>query len=274
MGIASNLGALARLITSGGLVPSSAMVAPLPRGYLSGLELSRATATTIGVAIGSARNEDAGVGREIALSSAITKTLGAFAVGSGNGSLDTGTIAANTWYHGHAIRRDSDGAGDFLLSLSPTAPIMPSGFTARRRLGAIRTDGSSQITPFLQTGDIFRWDVAVQDYNANNPGTAAVLRSVFVPTGIIVRPIHLVQLSNGTTAGLLALISDPAQTDTAPSGSAYHLICTNATAGRAGVLITDIPTNTSAQLRTRLSASGASDAILGVTHGWIDTRGR
>lgn len=266
MGIATNLALLARQISSGGVV--------VPQGYISGLTLSRATATTLGLAAGTARNEDAGAGRSIVLSSAITKALTAFVAGSGNGSLDTGSIAANTWYHAHLIRRDSDGAADLLLSLSATSPTMPSGWTARRRIGSIRTDGSSQITAFRQIGDVFRWDVAVQDYNANNPGVTRVLRTLSVPTGVVVFPIHVVQLSNGTTATVLALLTDPSQADTTPTGSAYHLITTTATGDRAGVLISDVPTNTSGQIGTRLNTSGASDAILGVTHGWIDPRGK
>ena len=40
----------------------------------------------------------------------MTKGLGAFvAGGAGAGALDTGTIAANTWYHVHAIKHGTTG---------------------------------------------------------------------------------------------------------------------------------------------------------------------
>lgn len=152
MSIPTNLAFLARALSAQGFVPPAA--APLPLGYISGLTLSRSGATTLGIAAGEARNDDGGTARRITLA-AFTKTLSAWAIGTGNGGLDTGSIAANTWYHVHAIARDSDGQGDALISLSATAPTMPSGWTGRRRIGSIRTNGSSQITAFVQNGDTF-----------------------------------------------------------------------------------------------------------------------
>jgi hypothetical protein len=241
-------------------------------GYLSGLTLSRASATTFGIATGGARNEDAGAARFMALGTAITKSLSAWAVGTGNGGIDTGTVANTTWYHVHLIRRDSDGVVDALYSLSATAPTMPSGWTARRRLGAFRTDGSAQILAFKQTGDVFAWDVPLLDVNATNPGTAAVTRALTVPTNVVVFPVVAWAVSNATTAAVQGLISDLAQTDNTP-GTLFQLN-TGAVNARASALIRDVPTNTSAQVRTRLSASGASDILLGTTLGWIDMRGR
>ena len=39
------------------------------------------------------------------LASAYTKTTGSWAVGSGNGGLDTGTITNSTWYHVFLMQR-------------------------------------------------------------------------------------------------------------------------------------------------------------------------
>lgn len=269
MGIATNLALLARQLTTGGIVAQSALAQPLPQGYLTGLTLSRATATTLGLATGTARNEDAGTARAITLSSAITKGLGAFVAGSGNGSLDTGSIAANTWYHCHIIRRDSDGAADLLLSLSPTAPTMPSGWTARRRIGSIRTDGTSQITDFRQVGEYFRWITPVNDVNVLNPGTTAVLRALTVPPNITVLPIVSWGLSGGTST-TQGIITDPAGADVVPAVTLGQLSV--ASGGRMASIVQDIPTS-NGQLRTRLSASGASDWLAATTFGWIDTRG-
>lgn len=239
---------------------------------ISGLLLSRASATTLTVGPGMASSADATslMRRTVA----ITKGLGSFAVGTGNGGLDTGSVASNTWYHVHLIKRDSDGRIDVLLSLSASAPTMPTGWTMARRIGSILTNGSSQITPFVQIGDTFTWSVPVTDVNAANPGTAAVTRALTVPTGIEVLPITTWMINNVTTASVAVLISALAHTDTVPTAT----LCTIAGGGaaansRSTALITHIPTNTSAQVRSRLSASGASDALIGVTHGWIDRRG-
>lgn len=242
-------------------------------GTISGLILSRPTLTTFGVAVGAARSENAGTSRQLQITSAFTKGLGAFAVGTGNGALDTGTIAANSWYHVHIIRRDSDAAIDFLLSLSPTAPTMPSGWVARRRIGSLRTNASSQLIAFTQLDDLFLWDVPVADVSAVNPGTAAVSRTLTVPSGLAVWPVVAWSLDNLTTAAVQALISPLQTSDQVPTAN----LCTLATlilGAGANAVVGDIPTSTGGQIRTRLSVSGASDALRGTTLGWIDRRGR
>jgi len=120
------------------------------------------------------------------LTAAITKTTGAWAVGSGNGGLDTGTVANSTWYHVYLIERPDTSVVDVLFSTSATAPTMPTGYTKKRRIGSILTDGSAHIIAFIQVGDRFQWSTPVADVNANNPGTSAVTRTLTVPTGIIV----------------------------------------------------------------------------------------
>jgi len=82
------------------------------------------------------------------LSSAITKRLdAAWAVGSGNGGLDTGTIA-NTTYHVWLIQRSDTGVVDALFSTSLTSPTMPTNYDRKRRIGIIvRSAGA--ILPFL-----------------------------------------------------------------------------------------------------------------------------
>lgn len=242
-------------------------------GTISGLILSRASLTTFGVAVGAARSENAGTSRQLSISSAFTKSLSAWAIGTGNGALDTGSIAASSWYHIHIIRRDSDAAIDFLLSLSATAPTMPGGWVARRRIGSIRTNGSSQITAFVQIDNLFLWDAPVADVSAANPGTAAVTRALTVPTGLVVFPLVNWSLDNLTTAAIQALISPLTINDNAPSATVATIATTTLNVG-ASAVTSDIPTNTSAQVRTRLSASGATDTLRGTTFGWIDPRGR
>jgi len=72
---------------------------------------------------------------------------------SGAGGLDTGSEAADTLYYVHIIG-DTSGTNTpkALISLSATAPTMPSGYDVFRRLGAFRNDGSSDILWFWQAG--------------------------------------------------------------------------------------------------------------------------
>lgn len=250
-----------------------------PTGTINGLTLSRSSATAFGVAAGLATSEQAGTQQDLTLTSAITKTLSAFVAGTGNGGLDTGAVAATTWYHVHLIRNDVSGSVDALYSLSPTAPTMPAGFTPRRRIGSILTNGASQIVAFSQLGDEFLWDAAVIDADATNPGTAAVTRLLTVPTGVKVLAMVSIGGYTGTngftivassldvsdqaaqvtgTAGLVGFPSNAAVINGAQWDFSTHLI----------------RTNTSGQIRTRLSASGAADHIGIVTRGWIDVRGK
>lgn len=74
--------------------------------------------------------------------------------GAANGAngLDTGALAVSTWYYLWVIWNGTTTAG--LLSLSSTAPTMPSGYTHKARVGAIRTDASGNKYPlsFVQAG--------------------------------------------------------------------------------------------------------------------------
>ena len=253
----------------------TAIIASFP-SVIAGLQLAYVGVTSYSVGIGMTANENGTPATHLMrLTSALTKTLSAWAVGSGNGSLDTGSVTLNAWYHVHLIRRDSDGVIDVLLSLSATAPTMPSGYTSRRRIGSIRTNASSQITNFSQIGDVFNWDVPVTDVNAANPGATAVTRAMTVPTGVIVRPIVNWLIHNQTSGNIAFLASSLAQADTAPTTTLAQIVCVGSGASaRANAVVQNIPTNTSGQVRTRLSASGASDTLIATTFGWIDPRGQ
>ena len=257
------------------------VISKWPRGYLSGFTLSRASATTFGVAVGACRNEDSGTPYDMELTSAFTKSLSAWAVGTGNGGLDTGAVGNDTWYHVHLIRKDSDASVDVLYSTSVAAPTMPSGYTARRRIGSFLTDGSAEIVDFDNVGDEFLWDSAVVDINAQNPGTDAVTATLTVPTGVVVWAIVSVGVHVGSgspTANVSSLaISDQA----AQAGSTASLSGFSAAGGETTVAGWDfagyggpIRTNTSGQIRYRLSASTTNDRMGIITRGWIDARGK
>src|SRR5260370_140508 len=117
-----------------------AYLASFLRGAIAGLTLSGGGSQTLTIAAGQATSDD--VTTSMALPSTTTKTFAAWAVGSGNGGLDTGSIADNTWYHVFAIERTDTGVVDALISLSPTAPTLPANYTKKRRIGSIRTDAT------------------------------------------------------------------------------------------------------------------------------------
>ncbi|MEK6615423.1 MAG: hypothetical protein AABZ32_04830 [Bacteroidota bacterium] len=69
------------------------------------------------------------------------------------GGLDAGAKAANTWYYVFVISNSSGTSVNGLLSLSSTAPTMPSGYTKKRRVGAVWNNASSNFRQFVQEGN-------------------------------------------------------------------------------------------------------------------------
>lgn len=250
----------------------------LPRGLISGLTLSTAGGSgTFGIAAGSAADSTNLV--VMNLPSAFTKTTAAWTLGTAAGSLDTGAIANNTWYSVYAINRPDTNVTDILISLSATSPTLPANYTLFRRIGSIRTDGSAHWLAFLQSGDTFQWVTLVADISANNPGTAAVTRTLTVPTGVSVVANMQVMLQNVATGGVsFAYLSDLATTDLAASGSTPLADTAASYNGAGGVIIAgsrqSVRTNTSAQIRSRLAFSDGDVTLYLNTVGWVDSRGK
>lgn len=80
----------------------------------------------------------------------VNLTIAGTSVGA-NG-LDAGALAVSTWYSVWVISNGVTTAG--LLSLSATAPTLPSGYTFAARIGWIRTDSTANKYPlsFIQRG--------------------------------------------------------------------------------------------------------------------------
>lgn len=112
---------------------------------------------------------------------------------TGVNGLDTGSLAANTWYYIFLI---SDGATvASLLSLSSTAPTMPTGYIYRSRIGAQRTGGAATFNRVIQKGNRARYVVVTGSVTPNLPQMASGLAGsittptwVAVPTGNFVPP--------------------------------------------------------------------------------------
>ena len=252
-----------------------AAAAYVVRSYLAGLALSTAGgSSSFGVAAGAAANSTGAA--MMALASAYTKTTAAWAVGSGNGALDTGAIANGTWYHVHLIERPDTGVVDLLLSLSATTPTLPANYTLFRRLGSLLTDGSAHFVAFSQLGDEFLWKTApALDVSAANPGTAAVTRTLTVPSGVQVTALMNVGIAGGAGGPIQVLISSLDANDQAPSQTASPGGQLTLIAGSTVPWAAIAPrTNTSGQVRSRLSFSDGSTTLYISTQGWIDRRGR
>lgn len=260
--------ALGGVIIGAGINNSSGTISVTPyRGEIGGLTLSNDGTlpnTVLDISTGSATSDD--FTTLMALGSAYTKSVSAWAVGTGNGGLDTGSVAASTWYHVYLIERTDTGVVDVLFSLSASAPTMPTSYTKKRRIGSFKTDASVHILPFSQNGDEFLWVTPVQDVNVATLSTTATAYALSVPLGVKVNALFSAQMSN-TAVGVAVAVFSPDQTGTAAS---YQLVNEVASQYAGGQF--NVRTNTSQQVKA-VSAS-ASTTFVVMTQGYIDTRGR
>lgn len=132
-----------------------ALETQVPTFAVTNLGLSKSAADTLGIAAGNCY--DATLAERLVLGSAYTKDVSsAWAVGTANGSLDTGTYTASTLYYVWLIKRSDTGVVDVLTSVSGTAPTMPTNYDYKRLIGAFVTDTGPDIIDFTQVGDYFR----------------------------------------------------------------------------------------------------------------------
>lgn len=120
----------------------------IPRSSFRNLAVSRTNATTCAITADEIIVQDSSNvsvrATSVSVSPAITT--------SGANGLDTGAEAANTIYYLWVIRKSSDGTVAGLLSVSSTAPTMPSGYDQKALVSAVGNDNSSNFIPFSQTG--------------------------------------------------------------------------------------------------------------------------
>ncbi|MDO8775674.1 MAG: hypothetical protein Q7K57_44635 [Burkholderiaceae bacterium] len=242
------------------------------RGHIDGLILSNnATDATNDIDIASGSAVDTTATYMMSLTGPFTKRLdAAWAAGSGNGGLDAGSIA-DAEYNVWLIRKDSDGSRDVLFSLSATAPTMPTGYTAKRRIRSIfRASGAIRL--FVQKGDRVYYKTPPLDVDTTL-GTTATSYTISAPGGSVAI-LNAFTNRTGNTTGLY--IYSPEVTDQAHSESASPLSNFSYAVGGGTTVIgaaqVEVLTNSSAQIRA--VAQLASTTFKVATVGYIDTRGR
>mgnify|MGYP000956829820 CR=1 FL=1 len=79
----------------------------LPANYIEGLEISNDTDTEHDINVETGRCKDSTGAVDLILTSEMTKRIdAAWAVGDDDGGLDTGSVAADTWYYLYLIKKD------------------------------------------------------------------------------------------------------------------------------------------------------------------------
>lgn len=259
---------------------STANAGAYPINFRSGGEMVRTGGDADAIDVTAGGWRDGGDTDNITFTAFAAKQLDAvWAAGDTAGMLDTGAIAADTFYFIWVIKNPATGVVDILASLSSTAPTMPTGYTLKRRIGIIRTDATPDILPFVQNRNRFQRGAPIVSFTQDNdPGTTAVLRVLNgIPLGYRVRPIlsFTLEAAEGATVAVAQiLITDPALTDTVPTSTKFTamLMSGDATAGANSVsfLWDQGFCDTSGRVRTRQDVSNADMDFNCVTHGWID----
>lgn len=244
----------------------------VPKGYINGLILSNNTtdaAKDIDILAGICRGGSNSA--DIELSSTYIKQIdAAWAVGTNQGGLDTGSVVADTWYHIWAIRRTDTEVSDILFSTSATSPTMPTNYNQKRRIGAVLTDGSANIIAFYQIGDRFFLKTRINNLSTNSPSGSAANLVVSTPLGVELLAILALYLKNSSEG--YVVVNSPDDADVAPSET-NHDVTTGSAVNMRGNNEILRKTNESSQVRYR--SSDTSVTVLRITTvGWIDPRGR
>jgi hypothetical protein len=204
---------------------------------------------------------------------------------SGANGLDTGTLAASTWYAVWVIYNPTAQTTAGLLSLSATAPTMPSGYTMKARVGWIRTDSTANKYPlgFKQYGRHVQYVVASGSNvtampvmvsgtqgSVSTPTWVAVATGAFVPTTASEIDLVLVgQLTTGSAyQGMVAPNSSYGgylSSSNPPPISDNNVGATTAANGRS---IRALMVLESANIYVALSPGSGTIEVLAA--GWVD----
>jgi hypothetical protein len=107
---------------------------------------------------------------------------------TGANGLDAGALANSTWYAVYVIYNPATDTTAGLMSASFSSPTMPSGYTAKARLGAFVTSGSALFYGIRQSGNVAQYVVGLAQ-TANlpiiaNSSTGDLNTPTYTPTAI------------------------------------------------------------------------------------------
>lgn len=224
-------------------------------GFIQGLLLSYVSTTQIKISSGVAYIQSTGKQLRLAADSTISPSL-----------------SASTWYHLYLY----DNAGTPTIESSTTAPSAPwigtarskTSDTTRRYLGSFRTNASSQIQNFLQTGSgshcQFTWMVDTGSVTrALSGGTASSNTTIalanYVPSTCLNAFVRAINLGNQ------AVFTDTTDTTgTNPAASSGHL----ALGGGAQAFLFH-PLNSSQEMRYAFAPAPSSGAFYLDVYGYL-----
>jgi len=192
--------------------------------------------------------------------------------GSGNAAMgNLLTIGPSTWYH--VCLANNAGTADYYFDTAANCSHRPAAITdpLYRRIGSFKTDSSSHIRAFVQTGDYFYQPATT--VTGNNSGQAWALTATDAPSGVV-----LISMVQGLITSLAA--NTNIELDAAPGGAAVQFsvirLAINNSSATANVVRNPpalVPTNTATQIYLQAQFSGTGTWTV-ENIGYIDRRGR
>lgn len=202
----------------------------LPFASWDGLNITNHTDANHDILISAGNISDSTQSYIMELGSSFIKAIDAtFAVGSGagvGGFSDQSTLNNNQWYRVYLISKSTDPTDCDVIIASSSSDALgdtvaaAAGFDISKRIGYVRTDGSSNIVPWSKMdGNFYLWDV-MNDENAtiSTSGESLTVRVPDSQTGLFVYTIV-----SSVDPNMYGLLTRTSQTNTAPSSSVYHL---------------------------------------------------
>lgn len=270
---ATSVSGLAAVATSGSATDLTTGTLPNARlalaDYGSGCTLSRSAATTVAIAACATADDTTFIvmpssGRQ----AAYTKTLSAWAVGTGNGCLDTGSLGTTKFIYLYQIQRSDTGVVDDLCTITFGSPTMPTSYDRKRFIGSVPMDGAGNILAFTQVRNRVILSAPIVELNntALSANTAVTLTLVGVPIGYKVLGQFRATMSPGGGANsIMYSAMDAADTASTNGAATIH----TSTSGLILSAAFDLMTNTSGQIRQRIQLATATNNWLN-TAGWMD----
>jgi hypothetical protein len=127
-------------------VPVSTNAPESPAEWIQGLQLSWDSVSQVVIGAGRARLDCN------CMDMVVTGTRNVSLSSSGAGGRDTGSEASDKVYYIWLIYNPTTVTYSGLASLSGVAPLMPSGYTVKRLVGAVYNNASSNILKFFMVG--------------------------------------------------------------------------------------------------------------------------
>lgn len=253
-------------------------------GYFEGFTISNGTDPDVDVDISPGCCTDSSNQHTIRLTTAITKKIDAtWSEGDGEGGMNDGeTVGNSTWYHLFAIWNPTTLACDAgfdtdidAANLMADAAVVAAGYTKHLYLWSLKTDGTADIIKGTHIGDEWIWEDPSEpgDYDSGaNPGTSEIAATLQVPPDIQVLANLNIALAGGTSTFIYARCPDANDEQPQAAASPYSDYFFN-TASSGASENSLKRTNTSSQIKYRLSASGGTTHVYIATLGWHYRRG-